>query len=163
MRTLEPEGSEPLNAFSDEYLRLLRELDDTATALEAELAGPWKIAQVGTRWGIFRQWERPEKGHRAQAEFLDRATAQRFLVVWSVLGREPVYQERETPAGLEVLVSGRTGGWLPRSQAEVMAGANLVEQIVRSPAVMALLLETAGPQAQELVGQALGMSQSGEE
>ena len=39
------------NAFSPSYLARLRERDDSLTAAEAELAGPWKIEPVPGRPG----------------------------------------------------------------------------------------------------------------
>src|SRR4051812_20713068 len=48
------------NAFSPAYLARLRERDDSLTAAEAELAGPWKIEPVPGRPGavaILRVWE----------------------------------------------------------------------------------------------------------
>src|SRR5947209_2456649 len=48
------------NAFSPVYLAHLRERDDSLTAAEAELAGPWKIEPVPGRPGavaILRVWE----------------------------------------------------------------------------------------------------------
>ena len=47
------------NAFSPTYLARLRERDDSLTAAEAELAGPWKIEPVPGRPGavaILRIW-----------------------------------------------------------------------------------------------------------
>ena len=37
---------QPLNAFAEEYLTLLREREEVPTAFEAERAGPWKIVKT---------------------------------------------------------------------------------------------------------------------
>src|SRR5436305_14761573 len=55
-----PQVSPLDNAFSPAYLARLRERDDSLTAAEAELAGPWKIEPVPGRPGavaILRIWE----------------------------------------------------------------------------------------------------------
>src|SRR5436309_748965 len=46
-----PQVSPLDNAFSPTYLARLRERDDSLTAAEAELAGPWKIEPVPGRRG----------------------------------------------------------------------------------------------------------------
>src|SRR5947208_15072435 len=55
-----PQVSPLDNAFSPTYLARLRERDDSLTAAEAELAGPWKIGPVPGKPGavaILRIWE----------------------------------------------------------------------------------------------------------
>jgi hypothetical protein len=53
------------SAFSPAYLAHLREQDDSLTAAEAELSGPWKIEPVPGKPGavaVLRQWEEVEAG-----------------------------------------------------------------------------------------------------
>jgi hypothetical protein len=65
--TTSPSTSPLDNAFSPSYLEFLRERDDSLTAAEAELAGPWKIEPVPGRPGavaILRIWGAPRSAIR---------------------------------------------------------------------------------------------------
>ena len=58
------------NAFSPAYLAHLREQDETLTAAEAELAGPWKNEPVPGKPGavaVLRAWEDLTAGDRPVA------------------------------------------------------------------------------------------------
>lgn len=157
-----PSGSvpEPENALSRRYLQTLRERDEVPTGLEAVSAGPFKLLEVEEGHGLFRLWESPEKGHRPLAVFVDRATALRFMVVWSVIGREPTYRAPHPPEprGVRVESHGEVVGHLEVFNEELLFAAHTVDCILRSPAALAALLEAAGPLAQELVGQILAQN-----
>lgn len=155
--------AEPENALSRSYLRVLRERDDVATALEAASAGPFKLLQVEEGHGLFRLWESPEAGHRPLAVFTDRATALRFMVVWNVIGREPTYRAPQPPGtrGVAVESHGEVVGRLEVFNEELLFAAHVVDCILRSPAALAALFEAAGPLAQEIVGQILARSVDG--
>ena len=60
------------NAFSPAYLAHLREQEDSLTAAEAELAGPWKIEPVPGKPGavaVLRQWEEVDAGDLPSPSF----------------------------------------------------------------------------------------------
>lgn len=55
-----PAGPSPPSIFSPEFLARLREQDETPTASESDLAGPWWAAVVPGRpgwFGVLRVWE----------------------------------------------------------------------------------------------------------
>jgi hypothetical protein len=150
------------NAFSPSYLELLRERDDSITAAEAELAGPWKIEPVPGRPGavaILRVWEDLAIGDPPVAVLWHLETARLLSVLLPVIDREPLFhlEEQEKTEGFPlVAVYGeqrpQESGWLDRYEPRWAEGLHLLEAIVRSPWALATLLEAAGPGAEEQVG-----------
>jgi hypothetical protein len=150
------------NAFSPNYLARLRERDDVLTAAEAELAGPWKIDPVPGRPGavaVLRQWEEMEAGDPPVAVLWHEETARLLAVLLSIVDRELLFhlEEEATSEGYPlVAVYGEQGpqvaGWLDRYEPRWAEGLHLLEAIIRSPSLLADLLEAAGPGAEELVG-----------
>src|SRR5256885_1381805 len=89
------------NAFSPTYLARLRERDDSLTAAEAELAGPWKIEPVPGRPGavaILRVWEDLAIGDPPVAVLWHLETAQLLSVLLPAIDREPLFYLKEDPA-----------------------------------------------------------------
>jgi hypothetical protein len=154
-----PEDAPP-NAFSERYLDALRERDDAPSGMEAANAGPHKLLEVPEGFGIFRLWESPEKGHKPLAVFRERGVALRFLAVWSLIGREPVFKApgQAGPRGVPVESGGQRVGHLQTFNDELLFAAHVVDSILRSPAALAVLFEAAGPMAQEIAGQILALS-----
>ena len=81
------------------------------------------------------------------------------LSVLPVLEREPLFyvEDEETSDGYPLTaVYGEQGpqiaGWLDRSEPRWVEGLHLLEAIVRWPWALAILLEVAGPGAEEQVG-----------
>jgi hypothetical protein len=150
------------NAFSPAYLAHLREQDDSLTATEAELAGPWKIAPVPSKPGavaVLRQWEEVDAGDPPVAVLWHEETARLLSVLLPVIDREPLFYIEEGAASEGyplVAVYGEQGpqvaGWLDRCEPRWAEGLHLLEAIVRSPLALATLLEAAGPGAEEQVG-----------
>jgi hypothetical protein len=150
------------NAFSPSYLYLLRERDDSLTAAEAELAGPWKIEPIRGRAGavaILRIWEDLAVGDPPVAVLWHLETARLLSVLLPAIDREPLFylEEQATAEGFPlVAVYGEQGpqvaGWLDRYEPRWAEGLHLLEAIVRSPWALATLLEAAGPGAEEQVG-----------
>ena len=158
------------NAFSPAYLARLRERDDSLTAAEAELAGPWKIEPVPGRPGavaILRIWEDLAIGDPPVGILWHTETAQLLAVLLPAIDREPLFHLEEDPApeGYPlVAVYGEQGpqvaGWLDRYEPRWAEGLHLLEAIVRSPWALATLLEAAGPGAEEQVGRIRARRQS---
>jgi len=150
------------NAFSPTYLARLRERDDSLTAAEAELAGPWKIEPVPGRPGavaILRIWEDLAAGDPPVGMLWHPETAQLLSVLLPAIDREPLFYIKEEPASEGyplVAMYGEQGpqiaGWLDRYEPRWAEGLHLLEAIVRSPWALATLLEAAGPGAEEQVG-----------
>jgi hypothetical protein len=149
------------NAFSPAYLAHLREQDDSLTAAEAELAGPWKIAPVAGKPGavaVLRQWEEVD-GDAPVAVLWQEETARLLSVLLPVIDREPLFYIEEGAASegypLVVVYGGQgpqVAGWLDRCEPRWAEGLHLLEAVVRSPLALATLLEAAGPGAEEQVG-----------
>jgi hypothetical protein len=150
------------NAFSPRYLARLRERDDSLTAAEAELAGPWKIEPVPGRPGavaILRVWEDLAIGDPPVAVLWHLETARLLSVLLPAIDREPLFhlEEQEGEEGFPLVsMYGEQGpqvaGWLDRYEPRWAEGLHLLEAIVRSPWALATLLEAAGPGAEEQVG-----------
>jgi hypothetical protein len=150
------------NAFAPAYLSRLREQDETLTAAEAELAGPWKQEPVPGKPGavaVLRQWEDLDAGDRPVAILWHEETARLLTVLLPALDREPLFhlEDGETADGYPlVAVYGEQGaqiaGWLDRDDPRWAEGLHLLEAIIRSPLALATLLEAAGPGAEEQVG-----------
>ena len=157
-----PSASPLDNAFSPTYLARLRERDDSLTAAEAELAGPWKIEPVPGRPGavaILRIWEDLAAGDPPVGVLWHVETAQLLCVLLPAIDREPLFYLKEEPASEGfplVAVYGEQGpqvaGWLDRYEPRWAEGLHLLEAIVRSPWALATLLEAAGSGAEEQVG-----------
>ncbi len=119
-----PQVSPLDNAFSPSYLERLRERDDSLTAAEAELAGPWKIEPVPGRPGavaILRIWEDLAVGDPPVAVLWHLETARLLSVLLPVTDREPLFhvaEEAVTEGFPLVAVYGEQGpqvaGWLDR-------------------------------------------------
>jgi hypothetical protein len=150
------------NAFSPSYLALLRERDDSLTAAEAELAGPWKIEPILSRPGavaLLRVWEDLDLGDPPVAVLWHLETARLLSVLLPAIDREPLFHLEEDAASEGyplVAVYGEQGpqaaGWLDRYEPRWAEGLHLLQAIVRSPWALATLLEAAGPGAEEQVG-----------
>jgi hypothetical protein len=150
------------NAFSPAYLAHLREQDDSLTAAEAELSGPWKIEPVPGKPGavaILRQWEDVAAGDPPVAVLWHQETARLLSVLLPVIDREPLFyiEDGAVSEGYPlVAVYGEQGpqvaGWLDRNELRWAEGLHILEAIIRSPLALATLLEAAGPGAEEQVG-----------
>ena len=80
------------NAFSPTYLARLREQDETLTAAEAELAGPWKSEPVPGKPGavaVLRAWEDLAAGDRPVAVLWQEERASLLTLLFPLLDREP--------------------------------------------------------------------------
>src|SRR5215510_4885583 len=103
MRSCRHSTSDPTspldNAFSPSYLARLRERDDSLTAAEAELAGPWKIEPVPGRPGavaILRIWEDLAAGDSPVGVLWHTETAQLLSVLLPAIDREPLFYLEES-------------------------------------------------------------------
>jgi hypothetical protein len=161
--------SEPIQAprsrqvFTPEFLELVQELDDPSSNLEADLAGPWKIAEVEKGYGIFRVWESPESGDKPLAVFGERDVAVSFLVALPAIAREFQFQAPD-PAderGFAVIREGKIVGHLQIFHQHLLQAAHVVDHQMRSPLALATLLLNAGPSAILQVGEILGRSLTG--
>jgi hypothetical protein len=167
-------SSSPLdNAFSTAYLTRLREQEETLTAAEAELAGPWKQEPAPGKPGavaVLRQWEDLTAGDSPVAVLWQEERARLLAILLPILDREPLFylEEGATAEGYPlVAVYGEQGpqiaGWLDRYEPRWSEGLHIVEALIRSPFALATLLEVAGPGAEEQVGRIRARRQQAKE
>ncbi len=145
------------NAFSPEYLDVVRERDDPATALEADTAEPWEVRPAAGRHGLFRPWENAEEGDRPRALFEHEETAWLFRVIWPALGRDRTFRLGPHPVdeGYPVQDGETTVGFLESFNPDAVFAAHLASYLVRTPYALAYLVWLSGPIVQREVGRAL--------
>lgn len=156
-------------AFSPDFLARLAEEDETLTAGEADLAGPWKCEPLPGRPGavaVLRAWEELDRGDVPEAIFWHSETALLLSLVLPLLGREPLFalSNKEEADGFAVeAVYGDQGsqvaGWLRRHEPRLIEALHLFEALLRSPVALAAVVEAAGPGAIEQIGRILARQQ----
>lgn len=150
--------SEPVNAFTEDYLEAVRDGDDPWTAREAESSGPFTLAEQNGMLALYRAWESAQGGDLPLALFRDRETALLFQALWPALGRNDLIRLRTEPTGqgFNLEAGGQIVGSLRSFDPEVVLGGNFLSFLARTPHSLALLLEAAGPTAQRHIGRLLG-------
>lgn len=154
-----PDERNPLsNAFSPEYLDLLRERSEPPASGESEGAGPWELRHGEGVYPLFRAWEGYEHGDVPEAVFEDREAGLIFFAVRPAAGREPVFRCLEPVAaeGFTVESGGAEVGHLRFFDPAWLQAAHVGACLSRSPVAIAALLEAGGPAFQEQVGRILG-------
>ena len=145
----------PSNAFAAEFLGRLEERDDEPpAAVEADYAGPWRMARLPDgRIGLFRLRQRPF------AWFRERHDA---LLTAAVLAarRDPGYRVRAEEGGEGYAVEsraewGETVGWVECFDPDLAAGLSWADAFMRSPEALALFLEACGQAVLERAGEIL--------
>jgi hypothetical protein len=158
-------SSKPLTAFSDEYLTALRERDEPPSVPDADILGPWTVREHGGRFCIFREWESFEAGHKPVAELASREDALIFASALRAIGRAPAFRVRNAsygPEGYEVERGGDLAGHLKYDRSEWVIAAHVLVFLAHSPVDLAMLLDLAGTQVQEMTGEILGQDLLGE-
>jgi hypothetical protein len=148
---------EPVNAFSEEYLAAVRELDEPSTAHEAETSGPFTLVEQNGMLALFHAWESPERGDLPQAVFHHRETALLFQAIWPAAGRSRLFRLRQAPDvhGYGLEQEGQLVGSLRNFDTDVVSGGHFVSSLARAPWSLALLVEAAGPTVQRHLGRLL--------
>ena len=151
--------------FTPEFLTLLHERDESLTASEADLSGPWRYETVPGRpgWvGVLRAWEDLAAGDVPRAVFDQEELAQLCAVALSLLGRELLLHLRETAREGRFPLDAVDGEQGPREcgnlalyEPEVVSALHLLQGLVRSPYLLAAVIEAAGPGAVVQVGRIL--------
>jgi hypothetical protein len=160
----------PPNAFTPAFLERLQGEDETLTASEADLAGPWKVEPVPGHPGavaLLREWESLAKGDLPEAVFLHQELAELCAAGLPLVEREPLFSLEEAIdpaapvcAGHPVrAVFGEQGpavcGWLRRHNPGVTAILHVLEGLARSPRQLAAVNAVAGGEALRQVGRIL--------
>jgi hypothetical protein len=148
---------EPLNAFSERYLAAVRELDDPATAHEADTSGPLTLVEEEGLVALYRGWESATQGDAPLAVFKRRETALLFQAVWPAVGRSSLYRLADQPSagGYGLEEDGEIVGSLGNFDPGALLGGHFAAYLARTPHSLALLVEAAGPTAQRHLGRIL--------
>ena len=145
------------NAFSEEFLTRLDALDEIGSALEAELAGPWKVLAIEEGFGLYEPWQ--DADDSPIAVFTDKATALKFSAALSAASREPLFSQIPEPdpeGRFQVLSSqGRLEGWISHFQIRAVDLAHMADFCARSPIALAALLLAAGEATLRKAGEIL--------
>jgi hypothetical protein len=151
--------------FSPDFLARLHDRDESPTASEADLAGPWHAEPVPGRPGssaVLRVWESLAAGDLPRAELDQEELAQLCALALPLLGREPLFHlyTEAGPRGYPlVAVDGERGpvecGAFALYEPELASALHLLQGLARSPAALAGLIEAAGPGALTQVGRIL--------
>jgi hypothetical protein len=159
--------SQPVTAFSPEYLAALRERDEPPSAVDPEIVGPWRIWEREGLFHIFREWERFESGHRPVASFKLREDASLFVAALRASVRPMIFriqsQAPPSPEGYRLERDGDFVGYLKMDRAELLVIAHAISNLMRSPVDLALLLGMAGSEIQKMTGEILGQEAFGTE
>lgn len=152
--------TQPVTAFSPEYITALRERDEPVTAADPDIVGPWRIWERDDMFHIFREWERFESGHEPVASFKHREDALLFTTALRACARPMIFHIQNsgpmTPEGYRVERDGEFVGYLKTDRAELLVVAHALSNVARLPVDLAVLFELAGSEVQEMAGEILG-------
>jgi hypothetical protein len=156
--------TDPLNAFTQDYLAAVREQDDPSTAREADTSGPLTLVEQDGMVALYRAWESAAAGDPPLALFRHRETALLFQALWPALGRSDFIRlsTQEAAEGFNLEMEGKVVGSLRKFDPEAVIGGHFLSFLVRTPHSLALLVEAAGPTAQRHLGRLLGTRVLGE-
>jgi hypothetical protein len=173
-----PRVSTPPNAFDPSFLALVEGQDETLTASEADLSGPWKVVPVPGHPGavaVLREWESLEKGDVPEAVFVHEEIAELCAAGLPLVEREPLFSlddasDPRAPLGPGYpvrAVFGEQGpavcGWPRRCNPGVTAVLHVLEGLARSPRQLAAVNGVTGSGALRQVGRILAERWSGGE
>lgn len=135
------------NAFSEMFLRLYEEVDESGVS--EELAGPWKVVEIEEGFGLFEMWQNPGEGSRDVpfAVYVDRSTALKFAAALSAASREPWFRQSQTAEQGRFPVlssSGLVEGWTELFHARLVELAHMADFCARSPYALAAIMQAAG-------------------
>ncbi|HEV2854957.1 MAG TPA: hypothetical protein VHC97_19350 [Thermoanaerobaculia bacterium] len=146
----------PLNAFSPELLRLLREMDEPEASAEGQ--DSLVLRESEGRFALFRNWRSFEAGDVPEAAFETREDALIFLAARGALSRGRRYElgtsvGGRTAEGFTVEAESRPAGWLRTFDSDWVSSANALAGVMRSSEDLARLMVLSGPARMEEVGE----------
>lgn len=160
--TSSPASASSASAFTAEFLRKIRRLQNPPSARQASLAGPWEVEPVmtennGLQFAVSRRDEPFAKGGGVLGLFPTRSSALQLGAVLPAVGQ---------PSDLHLNANGhRLGfalhdgedflGHLARDEERLVPHLHLARCLAADPASLAMLMESAGPEALALLGRAL--------
>jgi len=169
----EPSGDPPASAFTPAFLeklrllsRLLEEADAApSTETEAVLAGPLAVEPVetraGRRWAVVLRDEPLAAGGKAAALYQDRDEALRAASVFPAVAAPSPYRLKDKPKDLGYPLHchrrhvGHVGRLADARREALLTHLHVARYLATHPHALALLLESAGPEALPILGRAL--------
>lgn len=151
--------SRAVAVFTPQVLDLLHERDEPATALEAEMSGPWRIVPLPDGGFGVARWGEPELGTEPYARFADRQLALLAAAGLACLARGGTFRVETDggSSGYPLLREGEEVGLLRVFAADLAPVLDAFEGLLRSPDALARLLEAAGATALKRAGDLLGL------
>ena len=150
--------SQPPNAFAAAFLERMAELDEPATAGEAETAGTAQVVPAPQGgYAVLAEGESLAEGDHPVATLLDRATALLVAAALPGSGREPTYRlgKEADEHGFPLYEQGELVGHLAWFDESLLARLNSLDSLTRLPASLAQLLEAGGGLGLERAGRFL--------
>lgn len=151
-------GNTFVNAFSPDFLDILRKLGNPPSARSAVLAGPWEAEEMENKqFAVCRRGEPYSETGRAFGVFRTRAEALATAAVLPVVGAPLTLHLNPNGHRLGyVLHDGQEFlGHLARDEERLLPHLHVARALRSDPEALALLLESAGPAALDLLGRAL--------
>lgn len=142
-----PSHSQPPNAFAPEFLKRTTELDEPATAGEAETAGTAQVVPAaGGGFAVLGEGLSLDEGDPPVAIFHERSAALLAAAALPASGREPTYRlgQDADERGFPLYEQGRIAGHLACFDEALVAALNHFDRLTRMPASLAQLLEAGG-------------------
>jgi hypothetical protein len=148
------------NALSRLFLRRIAELDEPATAGEADVAGPWHVEEIPgpkgeTAFGLFRAGESLDRGFEPAAVFRWRWLALLAAAGYPATGRDAAFRlaKEKTDEGFSLTTAaGESAGHLELFDENLVAALHVLDSLIRTPESLAWILEAAGAVALERAG-----------
>ena len=155
------------NAFSEQYVAHLRDLDEPEGPWARDLPDPLVIYEVGGLFGLFRPWQRPDAGDEPEATFTSLEDARLCLASRLALRRKRYYELQPVPGarppqGYPVMREGVVVGHLRTFDPDWVHACHVLTCLAQSSEHMVTVLDLAGPTTLEQIGEILGRAASNE-
>lgn len=154
------------NAFSEQYVAHLRDLDEREGPWVRDFPEPLVIYETGGLFGLFHPWQRPDAGDEPEATFTSLEDARLCLAGRLALRRKRYYElQRGTggpPQGYPVLREGVVVGHLRTFDPDWVHACHVLTCLAQSSEHMVTILDLAGPTTVEQIGEILGRAASNE-
>lgn len=149
------------NAFSEQYVAHLRDLDEPEGPWVRDAPEPLVIHETGGLFGLFRPWQRPDAGDEPEATFTSLEDARLCLASRMALRRKRYYELQPVtgarpPQGYPVMREGEVVGHLRTFDPDWVYACHVLTCLAQSSENMVTILDLAGPTTVEQIGEILG-------
>ena len=149
-----PAGPSP-NAFTPEYLDLLNQRDEPASASDADAAGPWHLERTSEGgWAVLRLGESLGRGDVPSGDFIRPEFAKLTAGLLPGTGKSKRFRQGKDHdgRGYPVYYDGDWIGHLPLFDEDLIASLNIADALLSAPNDLAWVLDAAGGVALEHTG-----------